>query len=331
MFGTILGALPRPPASQDSQSTDDDLVRSLIAAQEAAGLEPITDGRLRWHGELGPLAALDGLTAGREGRVRASASPRRSGPLVLDEWRFAASATTRAVKQALPGPYTSARRIQGNAAGRQDLTLALADALHDEIDALADAGCPLVEIDEPDAAEIAAHDSERQLFIEAHRRLTRGLSGVHLSLALTGGNADTAGVEPFADAPYASYAVDVIHGPDNWRLVTRIPGDRGIVCGALDSRTGSDDAVELLVWAARYAASSAGRGLDRVGLAVVPGLDRQDWPVVVRKLSVLGRAIRLAGLTDDALAGTIDPRAVDSRSAALGRYDPPQDRPRRRR
>ena len=329
MFGTILGALPRPAESDVSGTTDDDLVRFVIAVQEAAGLEPITDGRLRWHGELGPLTGLDALSADRDGRLRVSGVPRRTRPLVLEEWRFAAGATTRAVKQALPGPYTAGRRVQGDSAVRQELTFALADALHDEIAGLADAGCPLIEIDEPDATTIGAAHSERRLFIEAHRRLTAGLSGLHLSLALTGGNADDADVETFLNPAYASYAVDLINGPDNWRLVTAIPGERGIVCGALDSAIRSDDSPELLVWAARYAASTGGRGLDRVGLAVIPGLDRQEWSVVERKMAVLGRATGIAGLSDDDLAATIDPRAVDSRSAALGRYDPQRDRPRR--
>ena len=36
---------------------------------------------------------------------------------------------------------------------------------------------------------------------------------------MTGGNADGAGVETLLAAPYASLAVDLIDGPDNWRLV----------------------------------------------------------------------------------------------------------------
>ena len=43
--------------------------------------------------------------------------------------------------------------------------------------------------------------------------------GTHLSLAITGGNADEAGIETILAAPYASLAVDLIAGPDNWRLV----------------------------------------------------------------------------------------------------------------
>jgi methionine synthase II (cobalamin-independent) len=327
MFGTILGPLPRPPVSDGRDPSDDELVRVVIAAQEAAGIEPITDGRLRWRGELGPLEGLTGLGRDAASIVRASALPARRGPLFLREWQFAASATRRAVKQALPGPYTAARRIEAGDIDREALTLGLADALQAEIADLAGAGCPLIEVDEPDATAIGTDDSERRLFVEAHRRLTAGLSGVHLSLSLTRGNADGSGVETFIDAPYASYAVDLINGPDNWRLVTSIPGERGIVCGALDSRAKSDDSIELLAWAAHYAASTSGRGLERIGLAVVPGLDRQEWSVVERKLAALGRASAVAARSGEDLATSIDPRAVDIRSAALGRFDPAAPRP----
>jgi methionine synthase II (cobalamin-independent) len=329
MFATILGALPRPPTAADAvpsadnapPSTDDEAVRAALAVQVGAGIEPATDGRLRWRGFLGPLMGLDGLVqAAADARV--AELPRHAQSLVVAEWQFAARTSRSAVKQALPGPYSAARRIDPGPFGREQITLALAEALNAEIAALAAAGCPLIEIDEPDATEIGSDDHERRLFIDAHRRLTAGLAGTHLSLALTGGNADRSGVDTFIDAPYASYAVDLIRGPDNWRLVTAIPGERGIVCGALDSRPGSDDAIELLVWATQYAASVGGRGLERVGIAVVPGLDRQHWSIVEGKLARLSQAAGVAGLSGDTLSASLDPRAIDSRSAALGRFEP---------
>src|SRR5687767_15083559 len=81
MFATLLGRLPPPPASADP----DEAVREAIAAQELAGLEPLTEGRLRWAGDLGPLGDLRSWDT----------------PLTVDEWRFAAACTTRAVKQSL--------------------------------------------------------------------------------------------------------------------------------------------------------------------------------------------------------------------------------------
>ena len=295
MFATLLGALPMPPTAQGA---DDAAVRAAVEAQERAGIELLSDGGLR-----------------------------RDGPDAVADWRFAAGLTDRPVKKTLRGPYTAADRVAGTSA-RERGTIARAEALRAQVLALRDAGCTFVEIDEPAAVDIGADDRERRLFVEAHRRLTDGVSGTHLSLALTGGNADTAGPATFFDLPYASYALDLIAGPDNWRLVTSAPHDRGIVCGALSPSADGDDGPEVLVWAAHYAAS--GRGLDRVGLANAPGLEALPWEAAIEKLRRLADAARIAGLASaDELAAALDPRAVSSRSAALGRAVPP--RPRRRR
>ncbi|MEX2011680.1 MAG: hypothetical protein WEF51_05545, partial [Chloroflexota bacterium] len=303
------------PASGAAASLDE-MVREVVAAQELAGLEPLTDGRLRWPDLLAPLRGLGG--------------PRLATwqvPLTVAEWSFAAASTTRAVKQALPGPYTAARRLEPGGRRRRSLTIALAEALHTEALALAAAGCPLVEVDEPDAVAIGDDEAERRMFREAHARLADGVEGTHLSLALTGGNIDTAGDATVFDAPYASYAFDLIAGPDNWRLVASAPGDRGIVCGALSAAAGSDDGPEILVWAAHYAASTGHRGLARVGLANAPGLDALDWAIARAKLVRLGEAARIAAAeSSSGIAAALDPRAVSSRSAALGRFMPRQGR-----
>ncbi len=308
MFATLLGGLPRP---------DDDLDRAIeivVRAQEDAGLEPITDGRLR------------------DRDLRSTSA--------LDSWRYAAGLTERAVKQALPGPYSLGWRLDAKSGDRKSATLAAADALATEIDALARAGCPLVEIEESEAHRIGADDDERRLFREAHRRLTAGGgegsghrsghgSEIHLSLSIVGGSAADAGVETILAAPYASLAVDLIAGPDNWNLVTRARGDRGIVAGAL-SAGGVDEEKELLIWAAHYAASSGGRGLVRVGLGSAGSYANLTWEVAVRKMRLLGEAARVAALPpSDELVRSLEPKAISSRRAALGHGAPPRPRPRR--
>ena len=288
MFATLLGALPRPPLDPDALTAA--LVEAAIGAQEAAGLEPLTDG--------GP--------ARREG--------------IVEAWRLAAGFTDRAVKQAVLGPYTQGRTIQE--------TVARATALNLELRALATAGCPLIEVHEPAATLIGSDEAERARFREAHTRLLGGLEGTHLSLAITGGNAHEAGIETLLAAPYDSLALDLVAGPENWRLVVATPGDRGIVCGALSVEAADDDALELLLWAAAYAASTAARGAGRVGLASAGSLERLDWERAVRKLARLGDVAQTADLPPDALRRAMDPRAVDIRSAALGRVVPrPPRRP----
>lgn len=197
-----------------------------------------------------------------------------------------------------------------------------------QLQALAEAGCRWMEIHEP-AASTVRDDAGRARFAEVHRTLTAGLDGIHLSLAIVGGSADALGIGAALAGAYSSLAVDLIVGPDNWRLVAAAPAAVGVVAGAMSTRAGSDDGPELLLWAAGYAASTGGRGPDRVGLATAGSLAHLPWDVAARKVERLGAAARLAQAGPDEVRAAVDPRALDSRSAALGRYTKPP--PRRRR
>jgi hypothetical protein len=261
------------------------LLTAVVRAQEAAGLEPIVDAGF-------------GV-----------------GETLVDRWRATSVLTDRPVKAVVEGPYSSAWTADGDGGA--------IDALHAGLVALLAAGCGYIEIHEPWATRIGADEAERTRFRESHQRLLEGVSGAHLSLAITGGSADAAGIETLLAAPYASLAVDLIAGPDNWRLVAVTPSDRGIVCGALSTEPGSDDRREILLWAAEYAASTRGRGSQRVGLATAASLAKLTWEQAERKLAILGEASRLADLPIDDRRRRLDPRAVDIRSAALGQVMDP--------
>ncbi len=324
MFATLLGSLPRPVGADGQPILDDDAaVVSALEAQLAAGLEPLTDGRLRGNGPFATVAALGGMAGGRDG-MRLTGLPTWEAPLTVDAWSFAARHANGVVKQALPGPYTLGRRLGG--ADLDATTIAFARALRAEVLALAEAGCPMIEIEEPDAQLIGVDETERRRFAEAHQLLLDGVSGVHCSLAIIGGNADTAGIETILAAPYPSLAVDLIEGPDNWRLVTSTPGDRGIICGVLSTDDPSDDAPDLMLWAAGYASASEGRGPDRVGLGTAGGLGGLSWAIAVRKMHALGKAASLAQRPMAEMAPHLDPRAIDIKSAAMGRFVPPAGR-----
>ena len=296
MFATILGGLPKPPLPAGAAL--DEVIAIAIAAQVEAGLEPVTDGRLAW-------ASLDDALGAR-------------GPAPLEAWRRAAGLTDRAVKASLPGPYSVAvrRRTRANA-------VEAARELRAIVVELAQAGCPLVEIVEDEAYRIGNDPTERAAYRDAHAALTDGVARTHLSLAIVGGNADGAGIETILAPAYASLAVDLISGPDNWRLVARAPATCGIVAGAMGAGPDADEGPELILFAARYAASTQGRGLARIGVAVTPGLEGLTWAAAVRRLEAIGRAARLAGLPPgDELASAVDPRSIDIRTAAMGRRRP---------
>ena len=202
-----------------------------------------------------------------------------------------------------------------------------AEALRETVLALAEAGCPLVEIRETAADRIGDDALARRIFREAHLRLASDLGATHLSLSIVGGSAWEAGAATILDPPYRSLAVDLVTGPENWRLVTAAPGERGIVVGVLEAGEGSDDGPELPVWAAHYAASTRGRGLERVGIGTSGDLDRLSWPHALAKLRALAEAARVAGLPGGDLADALDPRAVSKRAAALGRAARRRPRP----
>ena len=228
----------------------------------------------------------------------------------VGSWRAARDRTDRLVKAVVTGPLSSGRDPA---------------ALRETLLALRDAGCAWIEVHEP-AAVGMTDDEGRRRFADVHRTLTEGVDGVHLSLAITGGDADALGVESILAATYASLAVDLIAGPDNWRLVAAWPGDRGVVAGAMHGRPSAPDGTEVLLYAAGYAASTGGRGGDRVGLATAGSFADLSWSQALDRMRRLGEAARLAVASPVAGREAVDPRALDARSAATGRYSPPVKR-----
>ena len=286
MFATLLGGLPRPPLREAATSAE--LVAAAVGAQSEAGLEPLVDGGLWGNADIGT---------------------------VVERWRATAALTDRAVKAVVEGPWSATTN-----AGERDLA-ATADATNAALKELAAAGCPLVEVHEPAAVSIGDDASARERFVDAQRRLLEGVGelGLHVSLAITGGNADRAGIETLLAAPYSSLALDLVRGPDNWRLAAAAPRATGIVCGAMTADAAGDEAVEILIYALNYAASTGGRGPARVGIATAGSLADVPWDIAERRMRRLGEAVRIAEASPDERAAALDPRAISIRGAALGR------------
>jgi len=327
MFGMLTGGLPRITADgvdldaleaemaagtatrEALAAATDRLVAELVGAQTDAGLELITDGQVRWRDLADAVvAAVSAADADSP-----DASP---ADLLTAAWRSTAVLTDRPVAQAVPGPYSLGRRAAGgSAAARRSRTLRLAQALGGALSALAEAGCPVVVVEEPDAVRIGTNAGERRLFAETQVRLLERVPDLHAMLAISGGSAADAGAETIFAAPYHSHLFDLIAGPDDWVLVRAAPSDRGIVCGAL--RAGPiavGGQAPVLVWAANYAASTGARGLRRVGLAnatLLRNLTRDEALVAIREL---GRAASFAAMApEDAISAGLDPRTFGNR------------------
>lgn len=264
-----------------------------------APVEAIVDACLELQAEHGLEPATDGGWALQPGNIVAS-------------WRATSARADRLVKAVVVGPVSSGRS---------------AEVVRGEIVALGEVGCRWIEVHEPAAVSIGEAPDARAQFSDAHRAVTRDLGpDLHLSLAITGGNADVAGIDTILAGAYASLAVDLIDGPDNWRLAVAVPTAKGVICGAMSVYPKSDDGPETLLWAARYAAGSKGRGVARVGLATSGSMRELSWDEAATKVRRLGDAVRIASMPTGEQRSAIDPRAVDARSAAVGRVEPRRKR-----
>jgi methionine synthase II (cobalamin-independent) len=298
MFATLAGAYPWPTDLSPEAALD-----AVVAAQARAGLGLLSDGRVH-----------DASTPGAE-LVAAWAATRAAA---------AVHGPDLPVKLAVEGPWTrAAGETEGGApapggAAAQEIVALLREGLAQ----LADAGCPVVEIHEA-AAALPANETGRAAFAAVHGALLAGFpEHLHACLAITGGDATPLGAEALFAAPYRSHLFDLVAGPDSWRLVAVAPRERGIVAGVGDASGRHRTRLEDLVWAASYAASTQGRGIDRVGIAPSASLAGLDPAAARAIVDLLGEAARTIAGGREEVVERLDPRAIDARSAALGHYRP---------
>src|SRR5690242_3368164 len=205
MFAMLHGAWPLigDAGATDHRST----LERAVSAQLDAGFDLITDGGVHRDADgdgRDPVGEGRVVVAWREAVVAVRRHAGRDD--AVDR-----AATQPAVAATITGPYTLA--VRGGAPAAAD---EIGRRLAVEIEALEEAGCPLVIVDEPEAIGIGADPDARRRFRDAHAALLGDSPRVHAMLAIPGGSAWEAGAETILDAPYASYLLDLIAGPDNW-------------------------------------------------------------------------------------------------------------------
>lgn len=93
-------------------------------------------------------------------------------PMTVDWWKYSQSQTPRPVKGMLTGPYTIMDwSFNEHYETRRDAALALADCIRQEVSALIEAGCKIIQIDEP---AISVRTDELDTAIETMQRVTDG-------------------------------------------------------------------------------------------------------------------------------------------------------------
>lgn len=163
--------------------------REWIHFQEEIGIDILVDGEM-YRGDMVTYFAetLKGFEI--SGFVRSYGNRYYRKPIVVDEVRrakpmtvewfqFAQGLTRKPVKGMLTGPYTIMDwSFNEHYADRRELTLALAEVIHEEAVDLEKAGAQYIQIDEP---AVSVRPEELPLAVEAMGMVTRGLKAKTLT------------------------------------------------------------------------------------------------------------------------------------------------------
>jgi methionine synthase II (cobalamin-independent) len=301
MFATLAGGYPLGPlpggvddlltararlvAGEVGQEAFDDFLEawtvSVIDEQVGSGLSLVSDADGRWPD-------------GQPGLARDLLSGAITPDDVVTVWRHADAAADILVKQVLPGPWTAARALAPSAADRAAVARDMVERLGATMRALSAARCPLIEVHEPAATRPDAAEDGASLVDTLAALADAVPPGTQATLALPEGAVPPVLQRPIAALPFRSFLIDVVSGPDAWRLLALLPPETGVVVGALDAGTTATDDPEMLVWAATLAAEMDGRGHERVGIAPSGSLAGMDRYRARTKIGQLGMAVRLA-------------------------------------
>ncbi len=198
---TLAGSLPKPSWLAEPQKLwapwklegaalaegKRDAVRLVLAMQEKAGIDIVTDGeQTRRHFVNGYMEKLEGIdfvnlkTVRIRNRYDANV-PRIVGPVVRpapvhsDDVRFLRSATAKRIKFTLPGPMTMVDTVHDEYYGsREKLAFAFAQILNQEARELAALGVDVIQFDEP--AFNVYFDEVRDWGVAALERARQGLA-----------------------------------------------------------------------------------------------------------------------------------------------------------
>jgi 5-methyltetrahydropteroyltriglutamate--homocysteine methyltransferase len=177
----------RVPAALLEEAQDDATILA-IRAQEAAGLDIITDGEIRRESYSNRFAtALEGIDldnpgvaldrSGHENPVpRIVGAIRRKHAVEVEDLRFLKRHTNRKVKMTVPGPFTMAQQAQNDYYPSDEAAaLDYAAAVNEEIKDLLAAGADIVQIDEPYMQ--ARPQKAREYGLKALNRALAGVQG----------------------------------------------------------------------------------------------------------------------------------------------------------
>ncbi|MDQ3985301.1 MAG: methylcobamide--CoM methyltransferase [Actinomycetota bacterium] len=318
---TVIGSYPKPPeeggqftmrktlhALERGEATIDDLdraqadlTREVIAEQESAGIDVITDGHVRWDDILTPFARkmsgfeIGGLLRWFDNNVYfrrpvCKGAIEWGGPATVDAFAFAASVASVPVKAVVPGPVTFARlSVDEHYGDHEEFTLAIAKVLAQEAFELEAAGAGIIQVDEPALLD-APEDLE--LADRSLRVLTSELKSATTIVATYFGDAKRLGSQLF-QLPVDGFGLDFVAGPENRELIGDLPPDKTLQAGIVDARNTRLEDEDRLASIIRDLIDAVGS--DRLFVAPSAGLEFLPREKARAKLQWLSDVARKVG------------------------------------
>ena len=170
------------------REAQDDATLLAIQAQEAAGLDIITDGETRRESYSNRFAtALEGVDIDNPGTAldrsghpnpvpRIVGKIRRKHPVEVEDLLFLKANTSKKTKITVPGPFTMAQQAQNDFyQSEEEAALDYAAAVNEEIRDLFAAGADIVQVDEPYMQ--ARPEKARQFGLKALNRALDNIAG----------------------------------------------------------------------------------------------------------------------------------------------------------
>ena len=286
----------------------DDATLLAIRAQEAAGLDIITDGEIRRESYSNRFAtALDGVDVDNPGTAldrsghpnpvpRIVGPVRRRHPVEVEDVRFLRAHTTKPIKMTVPGPFTMSQQAQNDYYPTEEAAaMDYAAAVNEEIRDLFAAGADVVQVDEPYMQ--ARPEKARQYGLRALNRALEGAGGqtaVHICF----GYAAIIHQRPSAysflpelrGCSCQQVSIETAQSGLDCTVLTSLP-DKRIVLGCLDLSDPAVETPETVVRRVRRALDHV--AADRLVLAPDCGMKYLPREVAFGKMQAIVAAARI--------------------------------------
>jgi 5-methyltetrahydropteroyltriglutamate--homocysteine methyltransferase len=180
-------------SGEDLAAAEKEMTKLAISEQVEAGLDLVTDGQIRWYDPLSHIAGkLEGIKINgllrffdtnfyyRQPVVSGQITHKKT--ILVDDYCFAQSISSKPVKPVVTGPYTLAKLSiveDGQYKSLDRLVEDYAVAVAEEVKALASGGAAIIQIDEP---AILKNKEEVDLFSSALRLLVNVKGNARLAL-----------------------------------------------------------------------------------------------------------------------------------------------------